>query len=217
MITPKTIWQWLTRILVTVVVLALLSSGYFWLRSAVAVGIYQERLADLSRDYETLRARHNDAVRKTAVTELVVEDGRLSARIRTADGLVATIETPYDPAGEIYVDYVVYDSRLWIRRIFDAQTPPRNGILIDPRWGHVDWESDRATLGKAVYRQLGQGIWTVAVSGDGSLTLTRWEGGDRMTLSPPPEIRDYEQIQKTSDNQLRAIGPGELIRRLDRD
>ena len=48
--------------------------------------VYRERLAAVASDYEELRGRFNEAVRRTAVTELVVENGALSVAIRNAGG-----------------------------------------------------------------------------------------------------------------------------------
>src|SRR5690606_20695575 len=72
--------------------------GYSFIRADVAQDIYRARLETLSRDYEGLRERYNEAVRRTAVTELVVDEGRLSVRVRNADGVLAEIPTQYDPA-----------------------------------------------------------------------------------------------------------------------
>ena len=69
--------------------------------------VYRARLAELSADYQLLRGRYGSLIRETAVTELVVEDGALAVSIRTAEGELRRIETPYDPTAEIYVDYVV--------------------------------------------------------------------------------------------------------------
>ena len=78
--------------------------------------VYRVRLAALRDDFMLLRGRYESLIRETAVTELVVEDGALAVSIRTAEGELRRIETPYDPTAEIYVDYVVIDGRLWIRR-----------------------------------------------------------------------------------------------------
>ena len=44
-------------------------------RGNIAAGIYRQRLEDLSGRYSQLADMYNDAVRKTAVTELVLKDG----------------------------------------------------------------------------------------------------------------------------------------------
>ena len=57
--------------------------------------------------------------------------------------------------------------RVLIRRIFDEWTPPSLGLVIDGSLGTVDWEAEGVRLGKAVYRSLQPGRWTVSVSGAG--------------------------------------------------
>ena len=98
--------------------------GYRYLRADVEAEVYRDRLRALAEEYESLRGTYNEAVRRTAVTELLVHDGRLRVRVRSVAGVLREIETPFDPRQEVYVDYVVMDGRLWIRRVFDAWTPP---------------------------------------------------------------------------------------------
>jgi hypothetical protein len=188
--------------------------GFRVVHAQVAADIYRERLESLVQDYEALRHTYNRAVRRTAVTELLVDKGRLSVVIRTVTGDERRIETPFDPAGEIYVDYAVLDGRLWIRRVFDGCTPPREGILIDPELADVDWDNPGPQVGKAVYRSLGEGRWVVSVTGDGSLGLARAEPGDRIELVPAPEIQDYEQLLDEARSRADRIAVGEVWRRL---
>ncbi len=154
----------------------------------------QERHADLQRVHEDLRNTYNEAIAKTAVTELLVEDGTLCVTIRTAEGVDRTIPTPFNPAKEIYVDYVVLDGRLWIRRVFDQDTPPGRGLVIDPTQADVDWSDPRLRHGNAVYRSLSEGRWIVTVTGDGSLGLVKSDDAIP-SLSPPPPVRDYEPLE----------------------
>ena len=91
-------------------------AGLAFTRASVEREVYRERLIALSSDFESLRSEYNNAVRQTAVTELVVSEGQLSVNVRNATGRVATIETPYDPNREIFVDYAVIGGRVWIRR-----------------------------------------------------------------------------------------------------
>ena len=184
------------------------------LESDVEAGVYRARLEALAGDYETLRSRYNEAVQRTAVTELRVRDGVLSVVIRDATGEQHEIETPYDPASEIYVDFAILDGRLWIRRVFDAGTPPERGLLIDPELAHVDWDAQPDAHGKAAYRSLGEGRWVVSVTGDGSLGLARADGDEAPELSPPPPIREYEPLEQSVDARLRAIRPDEALRAL---
>lgn len=164
-------------------------------RSQMEVEVYRHRLRQLSEEYASLRDVYNDAVRRTAVTELVVEGTTLEVAICTADGTEQRISTPFDPNREIYVDYVVAGGRLWIRRLFDAQTPPSEGLLIDPQWSAVDWVAPDARFGKAVYRHLDPGRWIVTVTGDGALGLARQDPDHDIDLAPAPPVRDFAQIE----------------------
>ena len=184
------------------------------LRADLAAQVYRDRLEALAVDYEVLRARYNQAVKRTAVTELVVADRKLTVRIRNVEGVVREIPTPYDPAGEIYVDYVIVDGRLWIRRVFDLLTPPASGLLIDPELGLVDWDDPATAYGKAVYRSLSEGRWVISVTGDGSLGLTLADEASEIEFVPAPPVRDYGRIEKELAEDLSAIAPGDIVRRL---
>lgn len=184
--------------------------GYRFVRADVESQVYRERLRTLTSEYESLRSHYNQAVRRTAVTELVVEGGQLSVRIRAADGVERTIPTPFDPSGEIYADYVVRDGRIWIRRIFDARTPPSKGVLIDPELADVQWGGEPQigpgpTLGKAVYRSLGEGRWVVTVTGDGSLGLRKAPLSSPASLEPAPPMREFEAFEQEAQREAERI------------
>ncbi len=189
-------------------------AGYRLVEANLRADIYRDRLTALAADYDTLRATYNQAVRRTAVTELVVENGKLCVSIRNAEGLVKSIPTPFDPSGEVYVDYVVLDGRLWVRRVFDAKTPPSQGVLIDPKLAEVSWDDQGAAHGKAVYRQLGEGRWIVSVTGDGSLGLARSTLSEPTALTTTPAVRDYEPISEQAKADADRIGPGDVVKRL---
>jgi len=188
--------------------------GYGLAHQRVASEVYRERLRTVVRNYEHLRSQYNAAVRRTAVTELLVEDGALSVVIRTADGRDRRFATPFDPSREIYCDYALIDGRLWIRRIYDDLTPPSQGVVIDPTLEVVDWEDPAAAHGHAVYRSLSEGRWVVTVSGDGSLALEKAEGDPDAPLTPAPEVRSYDQLEQQARQEVDRIGPGEVFRRL---
>ena len=208
----------LRRVLLTTILLAASAvggfGGYQLLRSGIEAEVYRSRLEEVTGDYEELRSRFNEAVKRTAVTELVVEDGRLRVAIRNATGEIESFDTPYDPSQEIYVDYVVLDGRLWIRRIFDESTPPEHGLVIDPGLADVDWGADPEGHGKAAYRELAEGRWVVSVTGDGSLGLARAENGARAELAPAPPVRSYEPVDSEVGDALSGVGPIEAVRAL---
>ncbi len=179
-------------------------AGYRFVRADIAAKVYRDRLTGLARDYETLRATYNEAVKRTSVTELVVKDKKLSVRVRSADGTDKEIPTTLDPTGEVYVDFVVLDQRLWIRRVFDERTPPWKAVVIDPGIKDIDWDSPSAAHGKAVYRRLTEGRWVVSVSGDGALGLTKADGPTE--LAAAPTIKDYKSAETEAMAEADKIG-----------
>lgn len=183
-------------------------------RSQMEVEVYRDRLRRLSHEYEDLRNTYNEAVRRTAVTELVVEAGTLEVAIRTADGVERRLPTPFDPREEIYVDYVVAGGRLWIRRLFDARTSPEEGLLIDPQWTHVAWDASNVRYGKAVYRQLDPGRWIVSVTGDGSLGLARRAPDEDVALHPAPPVRDFAEIETEVAAAMDRISHADVLRKI---
>ena len=191
--------------------------AYQYLRAGAAAEIYRTRLTQLADDYEGLRTTYNEAVQRTAVTELAVQDGRLSVRVVAESGLLREVETPYDPTGEIYVDYIVRGGRLWIRRVFDAQTPPSQGVVIDPMLEAVAWGAGEAEVGKAVYRALDEGRWIVSVTGSGSLGLVKVAEDAKVELARSPEVAEYTAVTVEADRDVESIGVAEVWDRLVRD
>ena len=186
-------------------------SAYRLLEASLAAEVYRMRLGELSGDYERLRGRYNEAVRRTAVTELLVEEGRLTVVIRTREGELHSLPTSLNPSKEIYVDYVVHEGRLWIRRLFDEDTPPGEGMLVDPRFGSVVWEASADHYGKATYRSLDEGRWVVDVTGDGSLGLSRREPYDPVRIEPPPPVRRYPPLAAAVEDVLGGLQPMEVL------
>ena len=180
-------------------------------RADAAQRLYRERLADVASRYESLRSHYNTAVRETAVTELVVEGDTISVTIRTLEGETRTIETPFSPDREIYVDFALVGGRLWIRRVFDADTPPSSGVVIDTDLTDVDWESEPATLGRAVYRTLSEGRWVVATTGDGALTLAPVPDDAPIALSPPPELSAFDELESDIDAEINKITAADVV------
>jgi len=190
--------------------------GYRLLETSLELDVYRERFDALERDFEGLRRQYDEAVRRTAVSELISQDGKLSVLVRTAAGELERIETPFDPSGEIYVDFVVVDGRIWIRRIFDANTPPATGLVIDPELAEIDWNRASDAQGKATYRALGEGRFVVTVSGDGSLGLEPRSGDVPVELTAAPEVKSYEPVGQVVDQRLRELQPAEVMRALGR-
>jgi hypothetical protein len=185
--------------------------GFMWVREEVKSRIYREKLDQLATDYAALTVHYNEAVRQSAITELEVTEDSLNILVRTTEGIVQRIPTPYDPRREIYVDFLIGNGRIWIRRVFDDQTPPAEAIIIDPVWDIVDWESPDLSYGKAVYRSLNPGIWSIQVSGNGSLSLepVPYSLVDRLKNSP--EVRSYEEIQIAIEQEIKEITFKDLL------
>lgn len=189
--------------------------GYQAVRADIAATTYRERLTSMVAQYEGLRSAYNAAVRKTAVTELVVENDVLSIVVRDPNGERRALATELDPRGEIYVDYVVIDGRLLIRRVFDSWTAPADGIVLDPELVEVDWDDPRAEHGKAVYRALADGRWVVSVTGSGALGLVRLGDLDATLpsdLEHAPEIGDFGELVEETDVELEGVGVGDVWR-----
>ncbi len=203
-------------IAVVVIAIVAIALGVRLVGADARLYVYEEKLQELASEHEELREQYNAAVRETAITELQVSKaGGLSVRIRTIEGVQSIIETPYDPTGEVYIDYVVRDGRVWIRRIFDAKTPPAQAMVIDPEFAAINWDDGRTRLGKAVYRSLSEGRWVVTVTGDGSLGLAKADDpGDRAVLATAPEVREYDQIEEQVDARVRDLTPGDIWRTL---
>lgn len=202
--------------LALITVLVLLIGGYLVLsraRADLRADIYRDRLRDVASDYTALAERFNTAVAQSAVTELVVEDGSMSVRVRSRRGVESVIPTPFDPEREIYVDYVVIGGRLWIRRVFDDRTPPVDGIVIDPELVDVDWDEPGAQVGKAVYRALGEGVWQVSVTGQGALGLVRVDESQRRPLIDAPEVLEFDTIEAKVREDEERVSFGDLVRK----
>ncbi|MDF1808891.1 MAG: hypothetical protein P1U42_04270 [Phycisphaerales bacterium] len=180
--------------------------GLRFAKADAANQVYQSRLRDLSTEYESLRTHYNQAVRQTAITELVVKDRTITVQVRTIEGTAETIQTNCNADKEIYVDFALIEGRLWIRRVFDADTPPSQATLINPKLANVDWNNEGALVGQAVYRQLDEGRWVVNAAGDGALALSKVDDDQMITLSPPPQVSAYEEVQTQVDESLDQVG-----------
>ncbi|MFG0257973.1 MAG: hypothetical protein ACF8GE_08745 [Phycisphaerales bacterium JB043] len=201
----RMLWIGVTSLITIIAALAV----YQVMATRLAADIYRSRLETLSHEYNSLRDRYNEAVTRTTVTELFVEDGVMEILVRTSEGVQQRIETNLNPYGEVYIDYVVLGGRLLIRRVFDADTPPSDAIVVDPHLS-IDWSDPQVSVGKAVYRELTDGRWVVSVTGDGSLGLARASGGPMDELPPPPDIKEFETISEETRRLAEAISFGDV-------
>ncbi len=184
--------------------------GYRVARDSVTTGIYKARLAELQQDFAELTAQYNQAVTRAAVTELLVSGERIDVVVQSDNGVLKRIETPYNPAGEVFIDYAVLDGKLWIRRVFDENTPPNQGTLIDPQLAEIDWDDARAQHGKIAYRSFTDGRWVVSVSGDGSVGVRKVSDDTSVNLVDKPAVRDFDPVAE-ADADAQKIGMGDVL------
>ena len=194
----------------------IMMGGAAWLalsfgRSQMAEEVYQQRLAALATDYEQLANDYNRAIRRSAITVLDVSADAVSVEVVRADGQRETFATACDPSLEVYVDYVLLDNRLFIRRVFDANTAPSQATVIEPSIADLDWAGlSDANYGKAVYRRLEPGRWVITVSGNGALGLARAEGSVP-ELVAQPMISNFEAEEKAMREDIAAISWQEVV------
>lgn len=207
----------MTRLLLTVVLAALTLlatlAGYRFVRADVEASVYRERLASLAGEYESLRSQFNDAVRRAAVTELLVKGDAMTVRVRTPAGALREIPTALDPSREVFIDYVVKDGRVLIRRLFDDRTPPERGLVVDAELIQVDWDDPGLERGQTVYRRFTEGRWVVTVSGSGAMGLRRVGEVDDIELVSAPTVREFETLDRQARDELRALSAGDVFRR----
>ncbi len=196
----------------TVVILALGGVvGYRLVKADITTEAYRQKLVALADDFEELRGEYNTAITRTAVTELLVTNGQVCVVVRTVDGKERVIPTPYTTKTQVYVEYMVIDGRLWIRRVFDDQTAPQLGVVVDPQLAEIDWDSPKVVVSKAISRKLSEGRWVITVTGDGSLGLAKTDRPQPLELNPT--IREFEPREQPANTQVDRISPAEVIRR----
>lgn len=197
-----------------ILLVGLIISGYHIALFKMEADILRNRVVELHKNHTELISRYNEAVKKTAITELLVEDENLWVIIRTVDGTVEKIKTPFNPSSkqEIFCDYLVLDNRIWIRRVFDDQTSPSEGFFIENKFENINWEDPNMPVGKAIYRPLTPGRWKVTVTGGGSLGLERIDDNVEIHLASPPVVRDYSQIEEDMQAELKEVNVFDVLK-----
>lgn len=209
----STLYRRTSTVLLLVVIGGAGVLGYQVARDRVAADVYLERYTELNDEHNELIDQYNQAVTRTAVTELLVHDGTVSVNVRTADGQLETHPVAANPTHPIYVDYVVKDGRLLIRRVFDSKSAPDDAGVIDSKLLKIDWNDPAVRHGQAIYRQLTDGRWIVTVSGDGSLALTKVEDDVDVELLTAPDVAEFDPVDEINQD-IKRITPGEVFRRL---
>lgn len=196
---------------------AIAFAGYYLIKSHVEADLYHEKLVALSQDYEKLKTNYNQAVKKTAVTELLVnEDGSICVVFVSMNGEEKVVPTKFRMGSEIFVDFVIIDGRAFFRRVFDENTAPKEAMLIDPKLQEVEWDKGHASSGKATYAKLTeQGRWVVTLTGNGSLDIRKKGDNEPQTvLVPSVDVNDYSQVEKDVKDTVNKISFGDVMGRL---
>ncbi len=191
--------------------------GYNFARSNIAADLYRDRLREAVRENEAMRQTFNEVVKKTVVTELTVdEDGSVCVVFVSSDNTERIVPTPFKMGAEVYVDFIVRDGRLFLRRVFDEHTKPREALFIDSDLQTVDWKSMGSPRGSATYAQLNEkGRWVVNVTGNGALELKKADdNAKREPLVAMPKVKDYDQIEKELNTKVDEISPGDVVKSL---
>lgn len=190
--------------------------GYKFARTSIAADYYRDRLREELAKAEAMRQTFNEVVKKTVITELLVnEDDSVCVVFVAADNTERVVNTPFKKGAEMNVDFIRReDGRLFLRRIYDENTKPKEALFIDPDLQTVDWKP--ATRGNTTYTQLNQtGRWIVTVSGGGALELTKADDKiKREPLKPLPTIKEYAVIEKEISAKVEEIGFTDVMQAL---
>lgn len=197
---------------VVVLVAILCAAGYRYSKGRIEADIYRSRLAELNSRYHDLRGRYNEVVKKTAVTELVVREGKMDVVFRTAEGVLKAVPTGLSPMEEVHVEYVARAGRLWIRRVYTLQKPGAGGdaaakvVTVDPALAELPWKDEPNLQGLGVYRKdMTDGRWVVTTTGNAALALTKAPDAEPAELSPPPKVGTFEQIDSEVKQELGKV------------
>jgi len=182
--------------------------GWQWGRQGIAQQIYRERLETLHQQYAVLQEQYAALVRKTAITELLVDDEGVAIVVRSDAGELSRLATNLNPELEVYVDYIVLDGRLWIRRVFDSSMSPGEGILVDPRLVGIPWQDypENESFGKAVYRRLTPGRWVVTTTGNGALGLAKVDADEEIRIQSPHFALIEEDWERSVQVSIDEVG-----------
>lgn len=196
-----------------------LFAGYHVVKTQVESDEYQKRLITLRNDYENLRGAHNEAVKKTAVTELLVnEDGTVCVVFVTMNGEEKVVPTQFKMGTEIFADFIMIEGTAYFRRVFDENTKPVDALYIDPQLQTVEWKKateDRPT-GNIAYALLDEpGRWVVTVTGNKSLDIRKKNEDEAPTvLVPNVKVKDYSQVEKEVNESISKITFGDVMGKL---
>ena len=206
--------------------------GYTLYRTRIEAAYYKEGVKTSIARYQSvldhynlvakrfmkLRDNYNRVLSRTAITELKVQGKKCFVVLRNSEGVIAEVETPVDLSKEVFVDYVVFDNKLFIRRVFDSSTAPDSAhdLFADGAirsalpGGAVNWDVKRFKFGKSIYRRLDEGVWMITVTGGGALAIERKEKVPHLGFIDPVKgvplqrfaREDFVTRQKEMDRQI---------------
>lgn len=216
----------------------LMYGAYRIARTHVAEDVYRARLIEqneqlkqlrdqyvnLRKGYGDMRDNYNSAVKKTAVTELVVyEDSSVCVAFIASDGTEKTVPTPFKMGSEVFCDFIVTDGQTFFRRIYDEHTAPKDAMVIDVQKQAFSFGSDEEWKGQVAYAKLNEpGRWTVTLTQGGALAIAKKpEGTPTTILRQPPPVKDFPTIDKEYPDapaevqkRVEDIGADEVFRSL---
>ena len=212
--------------------------GYQFFKMKMLVGHYKEGVVEITQKYQSvldeynravdtfneLKSRYNEVLARTVITELKVENNKCSVILKNSEGVLAEIPVEVNLGKEVFVDYICFDNRLFIRRVFDSGTAPERAadiLALQNVRGFlpaaIDWSDPKFRSGKSIYRKLADGTWMITVTGGGALDIDRKENIPHLEFISPLEgflLKDYkpengELLQKAFDEKINKYA-GEL-------
>jgi hypothetical protein len=217
---------------------ALVVLGYQFFKMKMLVGHYKEGVVEITQKYQgvldeynraadmfrELKTRYNEVLARTIITELKVENNKCSVILKNSEGVLAEIPIDVNLLKEVFVDYIFFDNRLFIRRVFDSGTAPERApdiLALQNVRGFlpaaIDWSNPKFRFGKSIYRKLTDGTWMITVTGGGALDIDLKQNIPHLEFISPLEgflLKDYkpedgELLQKAFDEKINKYA-GEL-------
>ncbi|MFN3168285.1 MAG: hypothetical protein ACE37H_14595 [Phycisphaeraceae bacterium] len=190
-------------------------AAYHWAKASVAQDVYRDRLVGLQDDYQRLAEQYNQAVTPRPVTELWVEDGEVCVVVRKGEDIVR-VPTDFDVrTNEVYVDYILADQRLLIRRVFEMNkltgVPPNKIVTIDKDLLEVDWDPQRVPYGLSLsFSGREDGRYLISATHNGSLSLKPIDENAEVRLTTRPPIKQFDPVDEQAHASVDAIGIGDV-------
>jgi hypothetical protein len=205
--------------------------GYQFFKMKMLAGYYKEGVVEVTQKYQSvldeynravdsfneLKAHYNEVLARTIITELKVENNKCSVILKNSEGILAEIPVEVNLRKEVFVDYIYFDNRLFIRRVFDSGTAPEIApdiLALQNVRGFlpatIDWSDPKFRTGKSIYRKLTDGTWMITVTGGGALDIDRKENLPHLEFISPIEgilLNEFkpengELLQKAFDEKI---------------